>query len=187
VISTDIKPIETIYNGYRFRSRLEARWAVFFDAAGIEYQYEPEGFELEGGIKYLPDFYLPNIGGRVRNGKGLYIEVKGKMTHSDWEKVVLFSRVESNEVSIDGNFSAINPIMCVSDIPSYACDYGENDYYWNAYTIDCDDYPVWFYHMEDGQICIYGLDNVDDFTGFSYFNSAVIKARQARFEHGEMP
>ena len=38
----DIKPIETVYNGYRFRSRLEARWAVFFDAAGIEYEYEPE-------------------------------------------------------------------------------------------------------------------------------------------------
>ena len=27
-----IKPIETNYKGYRFRSRLEARWAVFFDA-----------------------------------------------------------------------------------------------------------------------------------------------------------
>lgn len=39
---SDIKPIETIYNGYRFRSRLEARWAVFFDALGVEYQYEPE-------------------------------------------------------------------------------------------------------------------------------------------------
>jgi hypothetical protein len=32
-----IKTIETIYNGYRFRSRLEARWAVFFDAMGIKY------------------------------------------------------------------------------------------------------------------------------------------------------
>ena len=54
-----IKAIETEYNGYRFRSRLEARWAVFFDTAGIEYQYEPEGFELENGVRYLPDFYLP--------------------------------------------------------------------------------------------------------------------------------
>lgn len=25
-----IKPIETKYDGYLFRSRLEARWAVFF-------------------------------------------------------------------------------------------------------------------------------------------------------------
>jgi hypothetical protein len=27
-----IKAIETRYKGYRFRSRLEARWSVFFDA-----------------------------------------------------------------------------------------------------------------------------------------------------------
>ena len=54
----EIKAIETIYNGYKFRSRLEARWAVFFDSAGIEYEYEPEGFDL-GGEWYLPDFYLP--------------------------------------------------------------------------------------------------------------------------------
>jgi hypothetical protein len=57
----NIKPIETVYNGYRFRSRLEAKWAVFFDAAGIKYQYEPEGFELEDGTRYLPDFYLPEL------------------------------------------------------------------------------------------------------------------------------
>ena len=54
----DIKPIETCYNGYRFRSRLEARWAVFMDALGIKYEYEPEGYELPSGW-YLPDFWLP--------------------------------------------------------------------------------------------------------------------------------
>jgi hypothetical protein len=54
---TDLKPIETIYRGYRFRSRLEARWAVFLDAAGVDWQYEAEGFDL-GGIYYLPDFWL---------------------------------------------------------------------------------------------------------------------------------
>ena len=64
----DIKPIETVYNGYRFRSRLEARWAVFFDAAGIKYQYEPQGFVAEDGTKYLPDFYLPDF--------DIYCEVK---------------------------------------------------------------------------------------------------------------
>lgn len=52
-----IKAIETVYNGYKFRSRLEARWAVFFDTLGIEYQYEVEGFEFEGQ-RYLPDFWL---------------------------------------------------------------------------------------------------------------------------------
>lgn len=45
----EIKPIETYYNGYRFRSRLEARWAVFFDALGVRYEYEPEGYHTEDG------------------------------------------------------------------------------------------------------------------------------------------
>ena len=55
---SEIKAIETYYKGYRFRSRLEARWAVFFDAAGIKYEYEPEGFDLGGGLYYLPDFRI---------------------------------------------------------------------------------------------------------------------------------
>lgn len=65
---TEVKPIETEYKGYRFRSRLEARWAVFFDEAGISYEYEPEGYEIGDGIKYLPDFYLPEY--------QLFIEIK---------------------------------------------------------------------------------------------------------------
>jgi hypothetical protein len=55
-----IRPIETCYKGYRFRSRLEARWAVFLDALGVPWQYEPLGFDL-GGVRYLPDFWLPKI------------------------------------------------------------------------------------------------------------------------------
>jgi hypothetical protein len=55
-----IKAIETHYNGYCFRSRLEARWAVFFDAAGIRYEYEKEGYDLDG-VRYLPDFWLPDL------------------------------------------------------------------------------------------------------------------------------
>ncbi len=52
-----MKPIETIFDGYKFRSRLEARWAVFFKTLGIEYRYEPEGYDL-GGTWYLPDFWI---------------------------------------------------------------------------------------------------------------------------------
>jgi len=55
-----IKAIETEYNGYRFRSRLEARWAVFFDVLGIKYEYESEGYELGDLGRYLPDFWLPD-------------------------------------------------------------------------------------------------------------------------------
>lgn len=67
-MSSEIKAIETEYKGYKFRSRLEARWAVFFDAAEIEWEYEPEGFENENGERYLPDFYLPKY--------DFYVEVK---------------------------------------------------------------------------------------------------------------
>lgn len=63
----DIRPIDTLHNGYRFRSRLEARWAVFFDHCREQYIYEHEGFRLPSG-PYLPDFFFP-----VRHG---FIEVK---------------------------------------------------------------------------------------------------------------
>jgi len=53
-----IHPIQTRYNGYHFRSRLEARWAVYFDTIGLKYDYEPEGFHLDG-LNYLPDFWFP--------------------------------------------------------------------------------------------------------------------------------
>jgi len=54
-----IKAIETVYKGYRFRSRLEARWAVYFDAMNIEWEYEKEGYDLGELGWYLPDFWLP--------------------------------------------------------------------------------------------------------------------------------
>lgn len=57
-MTTTLKAIETVYKGYRFRSRLEARWAVFLDSLGIKWVYEHEGFETSSGW-YLPDFYLP--------------------------------------------------------------------------------------------------------------------------------
>lgn len=61
--------IETPYKGYRFRSRLEARWAVAFDALGLTWAYEPEGYDLGNGTLYLPDFLL--------NGLNLWVEING--------------------------------------------------------------------------------------------------------------
>lgn len=63
-----LKAIETRYKGYKFRSRIEARWAVFFDEIGIKYSYEKEGYALDG-IPYLPDFYLPQ--------QDCFVEIKG--------------------------------------------------------------------------------------------------------------
>jgi len=55
--ATPMRAIETRYAGHLFRSRLEARWAVCFDALGIPWEYEPEGYWLDNG-PYLPDFRL---------------------------------------------------------------------------------------------------------------------------------
>lgn len=46
-----IAAIPTRYKGILFRSRLEARWAAFFDLAGWKWEYEP--FDLNG---WIPDF-----------------------------------------------------------------------------------------------------------------------------------
>lgn len=46
------------YNGEFFDSQTEAAWAAYFDAAGIEWEREPETFELAPGFVYTPDFYV---------------------------------------------------------------------------------------------------------------------------------
>lgn len=47
----NIKAHPTEYSGVRFRSRLEARWAAFFDLIGWKWEYEP--VDLVG---WSPDF-----------------------------------------------------------------------------------------------------------------------------------
>lgn len=64
-----IKSIETVWDGIKFRSRTEARWAAFFSAIGIEFQYEMEGFHLSSGEMYVPDFWIPEC--------KCWIEIKG--------------------------------------------------------------------------------------------------------------
>jgi hypothetical protein len=77
----NISAIETRYAGCRFRSRLEARWAVFFDAMGIKWEYEQQGYVIKAKFDhakpwlakptpYLPDFWLPDL--------GFWVEVKGR-------------------------------------------------------------------------------------------------------------
>ncbi len=89
-MTSHIKPIETRYKGYRFRSRLEARWAVFFDALGIHWEYEPEGFDTPDG-PYLPDFRL-----RLAD-KTVWLEVKpDNFEGSDprWDHVVIGTKTD---------------------------------------------------------------------------------------------
>jgi len=61
-----IKSKPTIYNGTKYRSRLEARWAAFFDLIGWRYQYEP--YDFDG---YTPDYVIYGTNNRL-----LFIEIK---------------------------------------------------------------------------------------------------------------
>jgi hypothetical protein len=64
-----VTAIPTTYRGVKMRSRLEARWAGVFDAAGLVWQYEPEGIPVGRLGFYRPDFWLP--------AQRTWIEVKG--------------------------------------------------------------------------------------------------------------
>jgi hypothetical protein len=95
-----VKAIETVYRGTRFRSRLEARWAVLFDSMKIEWRYEHQGFE-SGAARYLPDFWLP--------GDETWCEVKGEkyaLAH-DYERMV----------RVLGEGGPL-PLLLLGDIPS---------------------------------------------------------------------
>lgn len=99
--------IETEYRGIRFRSRLEARWAVFFDVAGIEWKYETEGYEVDGH-RYLPDFWLPD--------SKVWVEVKGERDglRNDFARMsVMLSRKSPLPGFADGD----RGLMLLGDVP----------------------------------------------------------------------
>lgn len=70
-----MKAIETEYKGYKFRSRLEARWAVFLDVLREPWEYEVQGYDLDDGDLYLPDFWLPRL--------NMHLEIKGTQPNED--------------------------------------------------------------------------------------------------------
>lgn len=88
----ELKAIETEYKSHRFRSRCEARWAIFLDGLGINWEYEKEGFDLDG-LWYLPDFWVPFW--------NAFIEVKGGQPSSDEiEKAVRLAKASQSDVYI---------------------------------------------------------------------------------------
>tara|TARA_Y100000996_G_scaffold290929_1_gene229941 strand:+ start:337 stop:888 length:552 start_codon:yes stop_codon:yes gene_type:complete len=65
---------QQVYDGYQFRSTLEARYAFVFNHYKLDYDYEPKMFEFplsetspllpthpSKTIKYIPDFFLPQL------------------------------------------------------------------------------------------------------------------------------
>lgn len=197
----EIKAIETYYNGYRFRSRLEARWAVFFDAAGVKYEYEPEGFDLGDGLYYLPDFKIKCYGTRGGCGEppfDLYVEVKGKMTDLDAKKINRFLGGYDEKT-----YMFENPVLIVGQIPSekaYLDTWCNSDEIGNYRDMDgCDIYPFNYETIDGDHFAAYPAVKPGMFYLFgddsNYINKEDIpftkmcftKARQARFEHGETP
>lgn len=181
----DIKAIETEYNGYRFRSRAEARWAVFFDACGIKYQYEPEGYKLSDGTFYLPDFYLPD--------SKTFFEVKGVMSDKDMHKIKLLQEDLHCSVAIgyaDMTFQASDrweeDVFSISNkADSYFVKCNNCDKYYfiggaGAYTCTCCNY-----YDGDATFDLILFGDLDRYKVGQFM--PLDKARQARFEHGETP
>ena len=209
-----IQAIETFYDGYRFRSRLEARWAVFFKAVGIPYLYEPEGFILSNRDYYLPDFYLPWF--------NLYVDIKPEYEGDEQYNDV---KQKLERLMHDKYESGVTTGLFIGD------PYANNMYIYctNENGNDCV-YEDWFeaefvggawYHDDklngtENNLIEYGYTkhwitvnlriNKDDTRwrhfwqgGHNYesaqrcisirdnFDSEKQKARQARFEHGESP
>lgn len=183
--------IETRYNGYKFRSRLEARWAVFFDTLGLSWRYEPQGFEIGPNQRYLPDFYLLEVGVRGTDTSGTWVEIKGELDGSAGS---------SNEDETLAQFieTVDEPVALLTNRP------GNGDGEWNYVHEPLDSGAVWDNHMLFMKCENNRCDRVKyEFKESNYMtceqcgatcthehpsiNEAIENARSARFEHGESP
>lgn len=170
-----IKAIETRYAGYRFRSRLEARWAVFFDALGIGWEYEPEGFELPDGTRYLPDFKLDY--GSYGEPQFWWAEVKGGGAHispQEWAKMRAFAGAHDAPLLLLDGPPELRTYFQVNAVAG-----DDND------SLGC---ALFSYKMrpwwDDDANFFAHLGGFDE-EGSRVLEDAVNAARGARFEHGE--
>ena len=181
---TSLKPIQTRAYGCLFRSRLEARWAVAFTEASIEWQYEPEGFDLGEVGFYLPDFWLPQV--------RMWAEVKPtKLSDDELHK--------ANALATQSGF----PCLLFIGLPAEAA-YWAIDPVWgwpekpfaNETVIKVLDYAPFSgddYHLSESRF-FSGTGSALQFPmpgkwkGYdNCTHPAIEAARSARFEHGETP
>lgn len=169
-----MKAIETKYKGYRFRSRLEARWAVFFDALGMDWEYEPEGFDLGDAGWYLPDFWVPLDHRKSHPGAGYWCEIKATSPTAQ-------EKIKAKHLAIQSGHNTI--ILCGHPFPGKVSIYkftreGRHFYWPESDELLGGTLGVGFYISYP---CAVAAPGSPDFDG------AAIKARSARFEHGECP
>mgnify|MGYP003640735598 CR=1 FL=1 len=162
-----IKPKPTEYDGHLFRSRLEARWAVFFNEMKWKYHYELEDIRVEHKgeiLRYLPDFYviIEDDDHKAYDQKA-FIEVKGpRMTEVDEIKVLGAGKHFKEE-----GLGAV--VYVFQDIPTVQ-ELKENDGMMvvNMAYVNIDD--------------IFSL--VPIYLSYDGIPAACDKARKAQFEHG---
>jgi hypothetical protein len=210
MIATSCKAIETRYKGYRFRSRLEARWAVFLDALGIRYEYEKEGFDLGDAGYYLPDFWLPDVFG------GLWVEIKPVApTDEEVRKMEALTAITGDNGVFRVGDPALHVLRAQGDRQADdAIDYDSLSWYADGMQQDvgyefcecpwCGKVGIafegrgervcgWEKHYETEKDAARALNRTHDrasrcFTGASYrLVQAAEESRSARFEHGENP
>lgn len=178
-----IKAIETRYRGYRFRSRLEARWAVYFDALGLKWEYEKEGF-IFGKRKYLPDFWLNDV--------KMWGEVKPERPFDSGTIKLLYKLAKATK----------RPVLMLGGTPEPTSYWAvEHERYVDTDGIDFCDYFISNYHgYPQGENRFYGgigpgYPDLEYITGpkwrglwgdsFDDVIHAANEARSARFEFGE--
>lgn len=181
----DIKPIETKYKGYRFRSRLEARWAVFFDTLRLEWEYEKEGYNLGDLGFYLPDFWISNLYDRYGR-KGMFAEVKGEeATDLEIQKLARLTIGKSYAAMLQGGMKPFN----LMDTDNEFLEVGWQD---GAVTIDnpmvfmkCYSCGAVKYEFPENNYCICDLCAAPADDEHPDIIRAYEKALSARFEFGE--
>ena len=122
-----IKPIETLYRGHYFRSKAEARFAVFLDCLGVKWDYEPQGFDLGNGLKYLPDFKIYDVEIWDENRDkcnydtyepkmlDIWVEVKGMWKDDKPGELSDFDYAKIKSFVFDKSGSVINPLWVVGN------------------------------------------------------------------------
>lgn len=152
----NIKAIDTRFDGHLFRSRLEARWAVFFKLINWDYEYETEGYELPSG-RYLPDFYFPEV--------DCYAEVKPRPLNERERQLCIELSYATNDTPI---LQLIGPPEC----KSYKQIQNGGNYLDVVFVPFMQKYYPFFY------------TDVACPNYFNEIDAAAQKAREARFEFG---
>lgn len=169
-----LKAIETHYKGFRFRSRLEARWAVFLDAADLSWSYEAEGYDLGEDGRYLPDFWIPEL--------GCWLEIKGARPNPyDIKRVVSLALSAGRPVVVFQGEIAPDMMGGIATDAFYP-----KCYFWAGCGV-CGWIDIIDYAARNAVNCP-GCQAPRLFRASTpELRTAFDAARSARFEHGETP